>query len=194
MVLAGVSLGLRGLQILFGAVIVGLSAHFITSQRIGSAPTTTKYSVFTGAYGIIEGLFGIAALFASFIPDVVVLGADAVGALVLLAGGIAWAIGTRSVSCTDIRKADKIVNNDLLNQGKQKYKGEWIYGIFHDNPSEKEAWSRLQDSCKRGLADEIFQFLGFAVLVGLVVVGWLRWRGGRGDGWWGEDETVSLSS
>ena len=40
-------------QILFGAVIVGLSAQFITAQKVGSAATTTQYSVFTGAYAIL---------------------------------------------------------------------------------------------------------------------------------------------
>lgn len=76
----------------------------------------------------------------------------------------------------------------MLNQGKRKVNGEWIYGIFYNekNPgkeiSEKEAWSRLQSSCKKGLADEIFQFLAFAVLVVLLVVGWVRWRKGKGGG------------
>ncbi|KAK3338549.1 marvel domain-containing protein [Neurospora tetraspora] len=180
--LAGLCLGLRGLQIVFGAVIIGLSASFITAQKVGSAATTTQYSVFTGAYGILEGFLGIAALFLSFIPDIVVLGADAIGALVLLAGGIAWAIGTRGVSCTDPTKVMKILDNNLLNQGKRKYKGDWYYGILYGDPNEKTAWSRLQSSCKKGLADEIFQFLAFAVLVVLVVVGWIRWRKGKGGG------------
>lgn len=70
----------------------------------------------------------------------------------------------------------------MLNQGKRKYKGDWYYGILDGNPSEKELWSRLQSSCKKGLADEIFQFLAFAVLAVLLIVGWIRWRKGKGGG------------
>ncbi|EAA32654.1 hypothetical protein GE21DRAFT_6701 [Neurospora crassa] len=188
--LAGLCIGLRGLQILFGAVIVGLSAQFITAQKVGSAATTTQYSVFTGTYAILEGFLGIVALFLSSFPDIVVLGADAIGALVLLAGGIAWAVETRGFSCTDPTKAKKILDNNLLNQGKRKYKGDWYYGILYGDPSAETAWSRLQSSCKKGLADEVFQFLAFAVLVVLLVVGWIRWRKGRGGGGMGSRSYV----
>jgi hypothetical protein len=60
----------------------------IRAQVFGSAPTTIRYSTFTGGFGVLVGLVGIASLFASFIPDLVPLVLDGLAGLLFLAGGI----------------------------------------------------------------------------------------------------------
>jgi hypothetical protein len=57
-------------------------------QYFGEAPVTTKYSVFTGALGMLVAIFGLASLWVEAIPELVVIGADAVAGLLLLGGGI----------------------------------------------------------------------------------------------------------
>ena len=57
-------------------------------QKIGSAPVTTKYSVFLGAYGIIITAIGLLAVFFEFIPNLIPMAFDGVGALLFLGGGI----------------------------------------------------------------------------------------------------------
>lgn len=57
-------------------------------QKIGSVPTTTSYSVFLGAFGIIVTIIGLLGLFFEFIPNLIIMGIDAAGALLFLGGGI----------------------------------------------------------------------------------------------------------
>jgi hypothetical protein len=57
-------------------------------QVYGEAPVTTKYSSFTGAFGIIVCAVGVASLFLSFIPDLVSIALDGLLGLLFLAGGI----------------------------------------------------------------------------------------------------------
>lgn len=57
-------------------------------NQYSDPPTTTKYSVFTGGFGLAVALLGAIATFFDFIPALVVMAADAVSGLLLLAGGI----------------------------------------------------------------------------------------------------------
>lgn len=52
------------------------------------APTTTKYSAFCGGFGLAVAILGIIATFFDAIPAIIVMGADAVSGILLLAGGI----------------------------------------------------------------------------------------------------------
>lgn len=76
------------MQVLFGIVILGLAATLAKQQVFGHPPTTTTYSIFTGAFAVIAAAVGTIAMFMEAIPSVVPMGFDAVGGLLLLAGGI----------------------------------------------------------------------------------------------------------
>lgn len=75
-------------QMLFAIVVLGLSSDRVKSQVFGDTPTTIKYSVFTGGFGMIICAVGIVAVFFEMIPLLGVLAADALSAIFFLAGGI----------------------------------------------------------------------------------------------------------
>lgn len=79
------SLAVRFFQIVFGAIVLGLSITAIKWQGHGSAPATTSYSAFTGAFGMLAALIGVAAIFIEALPQRIV---DALASVLFLAGGI----------------------------------------------------------------------------------------------------------
>ncbi|KAM7184676.1 Marvel domain containing protein [Naviculisporaceae sp. PSN 640] len=185
--LSGVALGLRGFQLLFSIVILGLAATLISSQVYGDSPTTTRYSTFTGGFGIIVACVGAAGLFISAIPELIVLGLDALSGILFAAGGIAWAVGLRGISCSlndHISREDwiKTLTNDLINQGTLKVNDGTWYGVQRGTDDADVVSDRLSSNCKKGLADEVFQFLCFVLAVGLIVLGYIRMRKGGKTG------------
>ncbi|TKA42390.1 hypothetical protein B0A54_06840 [Friedmanniomyces endolithicus] len=81
----------RAFQILCGAVVLGLSISAIKWQYFGSAPATTSYSAFAGAFGVLAALIGIATSFVEAIPEIIMVGVDGLAAVLLLAGGLVHA-------------------------------------------------------------------------------------------------------
>lgn len=68
---------------------------------------TARYCTFLGTYGIAIAAVGTASLFVDRIPTVAPLVGDSIGALLYLAGGIAWVINLAKLpdSCSDWKKA-----------------------------------------------------------------------------------------
>ena len=60
----------------------------IKNQVYGTAPVTTRYSTFTGGFGLIACGVGVIAVFLSFVPAIVPIGLDILAALFFLGGGI----------------------------------------------------------------------------------------------------------
>ncbi|KAK3319219.1 marvel domain-containing protein [Apodospora peruviana] len=178
--ISAITLGLRALQLLFSVVILGLAVTLIKGQVIDDAPVTTKYASFTGGFGIIVCALGVASLWVSAIPDLVVLGIDALAGIFFAAGGIAWAIGLRGIQCTNEEQFDKLLDNGLLNQGSVTVNGGTAYGVYKDDTSGEAAWKKLSSNCQKGLADEVFQFLTFGLAVGLLALGYVRMKNGGG--------------
>ncbi|KAK4229925.1 marvel domain-containing protein [Podospora fimiseda] len=166
-----VSLALRAVQFLCGIVILALAVTLITGHKIGSAPVTTKYSAFTGGFGLFTALVGVGSLYVEFIPNLVALALDGLSGALYLGGGIAWAIALRSTNgCKDL---EEMVNNGAINFGKKKTGGGTLYGVEIGAKNEKEAIDKLKDNCTKGLADESLQFISVAVAIGLVFIGWV---------------------
>ncbi len=200
--LAGVSIGLRVIQvssptclphsiskqtssnpppqILFAITILGLYITLAKGQIYDSIPVTTRYNSFTGGFGIIVGALGLAGLFIDAISDLIIIAVDAVAGILLLAGGIAWAVGIKGISCGDPASYPSMLENGLLNQGKM---GEY-YGVFQlDGVDTGEAaFYKLKATCEKGFAAEIIQFLSFGILISLVGVGYIRMRSGGKSG------------
>lgn len=168
-------------QILFAIVVVGLAGTLISKQVYDSPPTTTKYSSFTGGFGIIVGAVGLAGLFVDAIPEIATMALDGLASIFFLAGGIAWAVGLKGFSCDSNSRDDvaKMLDNGLLNQGKlDTGAGGVTWGVFRNTDTSTEAFKLLEANCKKCFADEIFQFLAFALGLGLIGVGYVRMRKG----------------
>jgi hypothetical protein len=161
-------------------VIVGISAVLHKQQVFGSAPTTISYSIFTGVFGMVVALLNIVPLFVTRIPALVPMVVDAIAALLLLAGGIAWAVGLKGVKCA-AAYYNKLHDNHLINEGCDKtFNG---CGVDYRHQGEKDATkfaqevlSTMKSRCHSGRADEIIQFVAFAVAFLLVGWGFFLWR------------------
>ncbi|KAK4615802.1 hypothetical protein CLAFUW4_10545 [Fulvia fulva] len=78
------------------------------NDALGRFPSSLAYAAFTGAFGLLDALVGLAAVFISAVPWIAVLALDALAAVFFLAGGINSAI---------LRSKDKYRNEgrcDLL--------------------------------------------------------------------------------
>lgn len=71
----------------------------------------------------------------------------------------------------------------LINQGQtQASDGSPVVGVNKGVNDIETSVGRLNSNCKKGLADEVFQFLCFAVAIGLIVLGYIRMRKGGKTG------------
>lgn len=82
-------------QLLFTAIVLGISIHAVHWQLVGKAPATTAYNAFAGALGLVTALVGLAAIWISAIPELIMAAVDALTSVLLLAGGIV-SVRTRS--------------------------------------------------------------------------------------------------
>ena len=164
------------LQFLFAVVVLGLAVTLVKAQVYGDAPTTTKYSTFTGGFGILAAAAGAVGLFVEAVPDLFNIALDGLSGLLFLAGGIAWAVGMKGINCTTLtgENINNMVENGLMNQGKEA----GFYGFYDRNKSSEDNYNTLAGNCKKGFSDEIIQFLSFLVALGLVGVGYVRMRRG----------------
>jgi len=78
----------RIIQLIFAIIVLGLSVRAANWQEIGSVPTTTAYCAFAGAIAILVSVIGLAAIWLTAIPKVIMSGFDGLTAVLLLAGGI----------------------------------------------------------------------------------------------------------
>lgn len=83
-----VTLVIRFSQIVFGAIALGLSITAIKWQWTGTAPATTSYSAFAGAFGMLTAVIGTVAVFLDAIPGIIMAMVDGLASLIFLAGGI----------------------------------------------------------------------------------------------------------
>nr|POF04597.1 hypothetical protein CFP56_56078 [Quercus suber] len=169
----------RAFQILFGVIVLALSIVAIEWQVFGSAPATTGYGAFTGAFCILIGLIGCAAVFIEALPSVAVAAADGLAAVLLLAGGIAFAVQIRGVSCGSSQEAGlSMVRNFLMNGGCKGKGDNQVCGIAKDANTAKEALSHLESHCRTIEADTVFLFLGFIACVGAAALCFMGSRRG----------------
>lgn len=92
-----VTLATRVCQTIFAAIVLGISIHAIQWQKHGSAPSTTAFCAFAGAFGLLTSLIGLAAVFISAIPGLIMAVVDALASIMLLAGGIVSSNGHSTI-------------------------------------------------------------------------------------------------
>ncbi|EFQ33323.1 hypothetical protein CGRA01v4_06960 [Colletotrichum graminicola] len=172
-----ISLVMWSLQGIMAIVVLGLSVDLVKGQIIGDAPTTTRYGTFTGGFGLAVAILGLVSAYIDAIPALIVMAADALSGLLLLGGGIAFAIGLRGVTCETPNSQDELDlqwSNELINGGSVKYEGD-------DKVGDKMTQDRLVDNCKKATADQAMQFVTFGFVITTIVLVFLVWRNGRGS-------------
>jgi len=175
-----ITLGLRGLFFFMSVTILGLAAAMIANQVYETPPVTTRYSTFTGGFGMIVGGVGVLCTFVSFVPELVPIVLDALSALFFLGGGIAWAYGLKdTANCSNY---ENMVYNGLLNQGTLTVGDQTTIGAAGPGATIESTMSKLKSNCQRAQADEILQFLCFGLGAALVGIGFLQKRRGGGGG------------
>jgi hypothetical protein len=83
-----VSLITRALQLICAIVVLALSIRAAKWQMYGSVPATTAYAAFAGGFAILISLVGIASIWISAFPAIIMSMADGLASVLLLAGGI----------------------------------------------------------------------------------------------------------
>jgi hypothetical protein len=161
---------LRFFQLIFSAVVLGLSISLAKGQVVGSAPATTGYSGFCGAFGIIAAVIGIAAIFFEGVNGIITWIADGLAALVLLAGGIAMAIGLKGVDCGSLFSyyLNPIINCGTLDLGKDTGKG---WSCLGDSVQDRQ--KNIAGRCRMARADDVMLFIAFAVSLGALAASFL---------------------
>ncbi|KAK1999829.1 hypothetical protein LX36DRAFT_460590 [Colletotrichum falcatum] len=154
-------------------VALGLSADLVKGQLFGDAPTTTKYGTFTGGFGLAVAVLGLASVFIDAIPALVVMAADALSGLLLLGGGIAFAIGLRGVTCAE-NKVSALAGNELVNGGTVM-----IDGTPHRHQDMTD--DLLLGRCKKATADQAMHFVTVGFVITTIVLAFLVWKNGRGS-------------
>ncbi|KAK2062632.1 hypothetical protein LY76DRAFT_589226 [Colletotrichum caudatum] len=167
-----ISLVVWSLQGIMAIAVLGLSIDLVKGQLLGDAPTTTKYGTFTGGFGLAVAILGLAATFIDAIPALIVMAADALSGLLLLGGGIAFAIGLRGVTCTK-DKAVAMLDNELINGGSVTEDGKRKF--------DKVTEDLLMDNCKKATADQALQFVTVGFVITTIFLVFLVWKNGRGS-------------
>ncbi|KAF4897055.1 hypothetical protein CGCF415_v011343 [Colletotrichum fructicola] len=178
-----VSAGVWGIQAIMAIVVLALSIELTkplpptngSAETEIDAPTTTKYSAFCGGFGLAVAILGIIATFFDAIPAIIVMGADAVSGILLLAGGIAFAIGLRGVDCGASTGTSplELVNNDIINRG--------MILLNNKKTTYAELW-QLQANCKKATADQAMQFVTCGFVLATIALVFLVWRRNRVGG------------
>ncbi|OJD35081.1 non-classical export protein [Diplodia corticola] len=167
----------RTFQIICAAVVLGLSITLIKSQSYGTV-AANNYAAFTGGFALLVGLIGVAAIFIESLAGLIMVAADALAALFLLAGGIAVAVKLRHLSCSS--KSDenryRLGKNELTNGGCIKdNKGRLQDCGAHSVGS-------ALDRCVKNSADAAFMIITAVLCMGTLVIALLAMKRGGGIG------------
>ncbi|KAK8087888.1 hypothetical protein PG997_002849, partial [Apiospora hydei] len=165
-----------------GAVVFGLSVSLANQQRVGSAPPEIGFSSFAGGFAIVTCLVGAAGLWVDSIPGIVTMVMDGIAAVVYLVGGIILTSALKSVSSCTGTSDDEIIArgyNKVLNFGCP---------TMDSTPTPACADLMVTDSdlsadptiprCQRAITDYSFDFVGLALCVVMVFLGYVLARRG----------------
>lgn len=83
-----ITLGLRGAQVVFAAIVLGLSVALVKGYGPGHAPSLLDYGAFCGGATFVVAIVGVATCFWDGIAGIIMLVLDGITCFFLLAGGI----------------------------------------------------------------------------------------------------------
>lgn len=82
------SVTIRVVQLIFAAIVLGLSIAAVKWQTYNDVPATNGFAAFTGAFGALAGVVGLAAIWISPLAGLVMSIIDWLATVFFLAGGI----------------------------------------------------------------------------------------------------------
>lgn len=175
MVLTLINGAARGVQLICAAVVLGLSISLIKGQVFDSV-AAINYAAFTGGWGMLAALIGIAAIFIEPLQGLIMAAVDGFATLFLLAGGIAIAVKLRNVSCSSNseRNQYKLCGNDLTSGGTIKDK--------QGNPRCALDDDDMLSRCKKNSADAAFMIITAVVTIGTLAMALMAMKRGGGIG------------
>jgi len=83
-----ISLIIRPLQLISAAIVLALSIGAAKWQIFETVPATTTYAAFAGGFTLLISLIGIASIWISAIPALIMSMVDILASVLLLAGGV----------------------------------------------------------------------------------------------------------
>ncbi|OQO03786.1 hypothetical protein B0A48_10426 [Cryoendolithus antarcticus] len=180
-----VTVGVRILQALTAAIVLALSVNAIRWQQIGTAPATTGFSAFVGAFGIFAALIGVVGLYISLVPDTAVIVIDGLAVACFAVAGVTLSVRMRGMNCTRASVAAHYKDHAnafaLFNSG---YKDDPVKGpVYGCAPSSEDNEycdvPALVSKCHAITADAAFLWFTFLACIVATVLAWrLRKRSG----------------
>jgi hypothetical protein len=172
------NLAVRAVQIVFAAIVAGLSIDLARGHKDGAVPIALGYVSFVGCVSLLAAFIGLAATWIEFLQGPIGLLVDGFITVVNLAGGVLIAAKLKGVKCdknsSDVTNALKIIENELINGGKH---GKGLRDCYYCTGTESDA-DKLISRCKMNQADTAFMFLTVVVLLVSLTLTYLRAKKG----------------
>ncbi|EGY14719.1 hypothetical protein VDGD_05883 [Verticillium dahliae] len=167
-----VGVGAWILQTIFALVALALSIDLLRGQLDGAPPGSIQFAVFVGSVGLVVALLGLAGMFVDKIPSNVVMVFDVMSGLLLIGGGIAYAVALGGIECERHESSDEVVGKDwwespIVNAGSQNYHGTRKLDLRR---------------CQKAYANQAIQFACAVTALGTAFLCYLAWRR-TGAGW-----------
>ncbi|KAI9662718.1 MAG: hypothetical protein M1831_002761 [Alyxoria varia] len=173
-----IQLGLRGLQLVFSAVVLALTVVLINGQKEDSVPAVTNFEAFNGGWGIIIAVVGVVGAFVEAVPRFVLLGLDGFTTIFFLAGSTAYANKLGVNSC--------VPDPDALEQfGYDDVPETASFYTIRNEIINAGAFSSSVDyahRCRLAQADTAFLFFALACFAGSLIMSFFGGSGGGGGG------------
>ncbi|EDU50007.1 MARVEL multi-domain protein [Pyrenophora tritici-repentis] len=160
----------RGLQAVFGIVVLGISVSLVRGHHWGSLPATLGFSAFVGGITILGAALGVAGIFLGFLDGTIAIVVDAVIALINLACGVLLAIKVSGADCdmNTAKDADMVIHNNIFNGGCRKDGLCWCWNT--------SGLDTMKSRCISTKADCAFMFLTVVVIAVAAMLVFLRTR------------------
>jgi hypothetical protein len=98
-----ITFALRGSQIIFSVVVLGLSVNLLKGHLVGDKPIPLGYAAFVGATSLLGAIIGIASNWVELLQGIIGAAIDGVILIINIIGGI--------VSCEMISGRKWVANN-----------------------------------------------------------------------------------
>ncbi|KAF2709618.1 hypothetical protein K504DRAFT_455315 [Pleomassaria siparia CBS 279.74] len=169
-----ITFALRGTQVLFSVVVLGLSIGLIKGQKYPGAaiPATLGYAAFVGATSLLGAFIGLASNWVELLQGIIGAAIDGFVLVINIAGGIIIAYKLRGINCAnkDLDYVhDKMRLNDLLSGGCGRTGG--VYQCWYWDSLQP---GKLNSRCQVSQADSVFMFLTVVILIATLTMTFLH--------------------
>ncbi|KAF1913975.1 marvel domain-containing protein [Ampelomyces quisqualis] len=187
--------GLRGLQVVFALVVLGLSATLIKTHgtsgegywryKTSGIPPTLSLATAVGAVTLIAGIFNLVVAWTELLREYVEILIDLVIMVANVVCGTVISIKLRGKNCNDDSDENRVgvggwpyqgslAAIDILNGGCTSWNdgrtGRCVYA------EDMDKRYKLNERCKQSGTDSVFMFLTVAVLLTTMTLTFLRMK------------------